>query len=70
MSIRGVVKWFRTDLRYGFIQPDTDDGSGDVFVSENLLAELGIETLTAGQPVRFDAVPHHKGLRAVSLVVL
>jgi CspA family cold shock protein len=66
----GIVKWFRSDRRYGFIQPDTDDGSGDVFVSENLLAELGIDSLTKGQPVRFEAARCRKGLRAVALTIL
>ena len=64
----GKIKWFNPRDRCGFIVPE--NGDGDIFVSENLLAQLGIETLTAGQPVRYVAAPCRKGLRATALVIL
>jgi cold shock CspA family protein len=66
---RGSVKWFNSRDRYGFIVPESGDGD-DIFVSENLLAKLGIETLTQGRPVLFTAEPCPKGLRATGLVIL
>ena len=68
----GHVRWFNTKARYGFVRPDgaPEDGSGDVFISDNLLARLCISALVENQRVRFDAVPHRKGLRATSLVIL
>ena len=66
---RGTIKWFNARDRYGFIVPESGDGD-DVFVSENLLARLSIVELSAGQQVRYDAVPSRKGLRAVALTIL
>lgn len=48
---RGVVKFYSTDSKYGFIQPD--DGSKDVFVHQNDLKTSGIEEIKKNQKVEY-----------------
>ena len=45
----GIVKWFDTTKKYGFIQPD--QGDKDVFVHITALSEAGISFLKEGQKV-------------------
>jgi len=49
---RGVVKFYSTDSKYGFIKPD--DGSKDVFVHQNDLKTSGIEELKKNQKVEYE----------------
>ncbi len=39
----GMVKWFNTNKRYGFIQPD--NGNKDVFVHISAVEKSGLKTL-------------------------
>lgn len=54
---RGVVKFYSTDSKYGFIKPD--DGSKDVFFHENELKKSGIEEIQKNQKVEY--LPATKG---------
>jgi len=49
---RGVVKFYSTDSKYGFIKPD--DGSKDVFFHENDLKKSGIEEIQKNQKVEYE----------------
>jgi cold shock CspA family protein len=68
----GKIRWFNTKARYGFLRPDgaPEDGSGDVLITDNLLARLCITELVKNQPIRFDATQTRKGLRATALTIL
>lgn len=72
MTNLGHVRWFNPKARYGFLRPEgaPEDRSGDVLITDNLLARLCISELTEGQRVRFDATPTPKGLRATALTIL
>ncbi|MGE4373461.1 MAG: cold-shock protein [Xanthobacter sp.] len=50
----GTVKFFNTTKGYGFIHPD--DGSPDVFVHISAVERAGMQSLTEGQKVSFEAV--------------
>ncbi len=45
-----VVKWFRADKGYGFI--DVNDGKGDAFLHLKVLRSLGLETVAPGTTIR------------------
>lgn len=53
----GVVKFYSTDSKYGFIKPD--DGSKDVFFHQNDLIKSGIENIKKNQKVEY--LPATKG---------
>jgi cold shock protein len=48
----GTVKWFNTEMGYGFIQPD--NGSPDVFVHISAVQRAGLQSLNDGQKVSFE----------------
>lgn len=60
----GTVKWFSTEKRFGFIQPD--EGRDDHFVHESgVLAQTG--TLKENDKVEFDVEAGKKGLKAINV---
>jgi len=62
---KGVVKFYSTDSKYGFIKPD--DGSKDVFVHHNELQKSGIEELKKNQKVEYELNVKGKGKRHLQL---
>ncbi len=60
----GTVKFFNDSRGYGFITPE--DGSKDVFVHQNELAEK----ITEGDNVSYDVEESEKGLNAVNVKVI
>ena len=48
----GTVKFFNTQKRYGFIQPE--DGSKDVFVHITAVERAGMRSLVEGQRVSYE----------------
>ena len=62
-KLRGVVRWFRDDLGYGFI----DAGAVDVFVHHKDIVMAGHRLLTAGQQVEFEIVDGPKGKQAANV---
>jgi cold shock protein len=62
----GTVKWFNTQKRYGFIQPD--DGSKDVFVHVSAVERSGIGHFQEGQKLSYELERGQQGkISAVSL---
>jgi len=60
----GTVKFFNNAKGFGFITPD--DGSKDVFVHKNSLAD----EIREGDKVSFDVEEGEKGLNAVNVKVV
>ena len=65
--ISGTVKWFKGDLGYGFIAPET--GGKDVFVHHSAIQMDGYKTLEEGQRVTFAVVKGQKGPQADAVVL-
>ena len=62
----GVVKWFNSSKRYGFI---TNDANGeDVFVHFSAIQVDGFKTLEEGQKVTFDVESDPKDSRKLRAV--
>ncbi len=58
----GTVKWFDPARGYGFIGPD--EGNVDVFVHISAVEEAGLNILTEGQKVEYEAVSQPDGRTA------
>jgi len=65
---RGVVKFYSTDGKYGFIKPD--DGSKDVFVHQNDLKKSGIENITTNQKVEYEVASKKEKVFAVNIKII
>jgi CspA family cold shock protein len=64
---RGVVKFYSTDSKYGFIKPD--DGSKDVFVHQNDLKTSGIE-IKKNQKVEYELASRKEKVFAINVKII
>ncbi len=58
-TVVAVVKWFREDKGYGFVE--LPDGGGDAFLHAKVLRSLGLETVPPGATVRIVAEAGPRG---------
>ncbi|MFT7144728.1 MAG: CspA family cold shock protein [Alphaproteobacteria bacterium] len=49
----GTVKWFSSEKGYGFIEPDENENTADIFVHLTAVERAGYEQLEPGQKVSF-----------------
>jgi len=61
---QGTVKWFNNRKGFGFIECDSAESSGDVFVHYNQIRGKGFRTLNEGERVAFNLIQSDKGLQA------
>src|SRR3954463_12262744 len=52
----GTIRTLR-DRGFGFIEPDGNSGSGELFFHHSAVADRGFEMLQVGQRVTFDVTP-------------
>jgi cold shock protein len=66
MSTRttGKVKWFSRAKGYGFITPDGDEATKDVFVHYSAIRGEGFRNLREGESVEFTIEDTPKGPQA------
>lgn len=64
----GTVKWFSAVKGYGFIQPDQEGFSKDIFVHFSAIQDDGFRTLDEGQPVEFSVEDSDKGPQAANVM--
>jgi len=64
----GVVKFYSTDSKYGFIKPD--DGTKDVFVHENNLKTSGIEKIKKNQKVEYELASKKEKVFAINIKLI
>ena len=57
--VRGVVKWFKPEKGFGFVQ--LSDGSGDAFLHGSVLTQSGINAVQPGETLEVRVGPGHKG---------
>jgi cold shock protein len=60
----GIVKWFKEDKGFGFIE---QNGGPDVFVHFSAILGDGFRTLKEGEKVSFDLVQGQKGPQAANV---
>jgi CspA family cold shock protein len=56
------VKWFSSEMGYGFIEPP--NGGGDIFVHFSAIEGKGFKTLEEGEEVEFEITVGPKGRQA------
>ncbi|ASU82839.1 hypothetical protein CDO52_08635 [Nocardiopsis gilva YIM 90087] len=66
--MKGKVKWFDTEARYGFIAPD--NGGDEVFVHDSGIKFPCSGLLEPGQQVEFELVEADRGPHAQRVRVL
>jgi len=57
--VRGVVKWFKPEKGFGFVE--LSDGSGDAFLHGSVLTQSGINAVQPGETLEVRVGPGHKG---------
>lgn len=67
MREKGIVKWYNTAKRFGFIQ--REDGV-DIFVHFSAIQSNGYSSLDEGAHVEFDVKQGPKGLHAENVAVV
>ena len=65
----GTVKWFNSEKGFGFITPDINPESGDVFVHCKSIKTEGFKSLEEKQKVSYNVVQGQKGLQAEEVEV-
>jgi CspA family cold shock protein len=64
----GTVKWFNSQMGYGFIQPQGEGGK-DVFVHISAVEKAGLSGPNEGQIVQYDEVANKGKTSAENLKV-
>jgi len=64
---KGTVKWFSNQKGYGFITPEGDGESKDLFVHFSSIGGDGFKTLREGDVVEYEVQQGPKGEQAVNV---
>src|SRR5713101_6980344 len=59
LPLRGQVKWFNPNKRYGFVQ--LSDGTGDVFLHATALERIGLSFVRPGETLEVRVAPGQRG---------
>ena len=57
--VTAVVKWFRADRGFGFVE--LSDGSGDAFLHASVLGRIGVQAVETGETLEVRVAPGQRG---------
>ena len=57
--VQAVVKWFRGDRGFGFVE--LSDGSGDAFLHASVLGRIGVQSVETGETLEVRVAPGQRG---------
>ena len=57
--VKAVVKWFRGDRGFGFVE--LADGSGDAFLHASVLGRIGVQQVETGETLEVRVTPGQRG---------
>ena len=57
--VQAVVKWFRADRGFGFVE--LADGSGDAFLHASVLGRIGVQAVETGETLEVRVAPGQRG---------
>jgi CspA family cold shock protein len=66
LPVRGKVKWFSPNKRYGFIE--LSDGTGDVFLHATALERIGLGAVQAGETLEMRVAPGQRGPQVTEVI--
>jgi len=58
-AVKAVVKWFRADRGFGFVE--LADGSGDAFLHASVLGRIGVQAVETGETLEVRVAPGQRG---------
>ena len=58
-AVRAVVKWFRGDRGFGFVE--LADGGGDAFLHASVLGRIGVQQVETGETLEVRVAPGQRG---------
>lgn len=64
--VRGKVKWFNPNKRYGFVE--LSDGSGDAFLHATVLRQIGVEVVQPGETLELRLTPGERGPQVTEII--
>jgi len=57
--VQAVVKWFKADRGFGFVE--LSDGSGDAFLHASVLGRIGVGSVESGETLEVRVAPGQRG---------
>jgi len=66
LPVRGKVKWFNPDKRYGFVE--LSGGSGDAFLHATVLGRVGISAIQPGVTLELRVAPGERSLQVTEII--
>jgi CspA family cold shock protein len=66
LPVRGKVKWFNSNKRYGFVE--LSDGSGDAFLHATVLGRVGISAIQPGVTLELRVAPGERSLQVTEII--
>jgi CspA family cold shock protein len=58
-AVKAVVKWFRADRGFGFVE--LADGGGDAFLHASVLGRIGVQAVETGETLEVRVAPGQRG---------
>jgi CspA family cold shock protein len=65
-AVRAVVKWFKPERGFGFVE--LTDGSGDAFLHASVLERSGIAAVQPGETLELRVAPGQKGPQVTEVI--
>ena len=66
LPVRGKVKWFNPNKRYGFVE--LSGGSGDAFLHATVLGRVGISAIQPGVTLELRVAPGERSLQVTEII--
>jgi CspA family cold shock protein len=64
--VTAVVKWFRADRGFGFVE--LADGSGDAFLHASVLGRIGVQAVETGETLEVRVAPGQRGPQVTEVI--
>lgn len=66
--VQAVVKWFRADRGFGFVE--LADGSGDAFLHASVLGRIGVQAVETGETLEVRVAPGQRGPQVTEVLTV
>ncbi len=64
--VQAVVKWFRADRGFGFVE--LADGGGDAFLHASVLGRIGVQAVETGETLEVRVAPGQRGPQVTEVI--